>query len=179
MTLAEYSSSANTEPAFGAHQRRHRRHVRHLRAKRFYAYGLGNPMRFTDPRGTNPFGGAVAGAEVGSALGPIGAVVGGLAGFGAGLWLGDQAWNLIWSSANGPPAGSKPIDETPWSGDHQDIKAGVGAGAADNVKVAPNGDVWVENPDGSWENHGPAGDYTGSGKPSGRKGKDRKKPWCE
>jgi len=73
-----------------------------------------------------------------------------------------------------PPPGSKPIDNTPWSGDHQDIKKGIGAGPADNVKIDPNNDVWGQNPDGSWTNHGPAGDYTGSGRPSGRRGKDRR-----
>ena len=31
-----------------------------------------------------------------------------------------------------PPAGSRPISDTPWSGDHQGIKGGIGAGAADD-----------------------------------------------
>ena len=68
-----------------------------------------------------------------------------------------------------PPAGSKGIDETKWSGDHQGIKGAVGAGPKDNVKISPSGEVWGENADGSWTNHGPAGDFTGSGKPSRRK----------
>jgi len=76
-------------------------------------------------------------------------------------------------NANRPPPGSRPIDQTPWSGDHQQIKRGVGASPSDRVKIAPNGDVWVERPDGSWENMGHAGNYTGSGRPSGRRGKDR------
>ncbi len=75
------------------------------------------------------------------------------------------------------PVGSKPIDQTPWSGDHQGIKEGIGAGPADNTKIDPDDNVWGENPDGSWTNHGPAGNFTGSGKPSGRKGKDRRRKW--
>ena len=47
----------------------------------------------------------------------------------------------------------------------------------DNVRIDPGGNVWVENPDGSWTNEGPAGHYTGSGSPLGQKGKDRDKPW--
>ena len=77
-----------------------------------------------------------------------------------------------------PPLGSKEIDKTDWSGDHQDIKRQVGVGPADNVKISPDGDVWVENPDGTWTNAGPASEYTGSGKPSGRRGKDRNKRPC-
>ncbi|MGD9582225.1 MAG: RHS repeat domain-containing protein [Lysobacterales bacterium] len=75
----------------------------------------------------------------------------------------------------GPPPGSKPIDQTPWSGDHGKIKSEVGAGPRDKVKIGPppNEDVWVQNPNGSWTNHGPAGIYTGSGQPAGRRGKDR------
>ena len=36
-------------------------------------------------------------------------------------------------------------------------------------------EAWYEqqNPDGSWTNHGPADTFTGSGKASGRQGKDR------
>jgi RHS repeat-associated protein len=96
----------------------------------------------------------------------------------------DLAWTLggILLNANGeddsensskPPSGSRPIDQTEWSGDHQDIKRGVGAGPADNVKISPEGEVWVEEPDGSWTNHGSAADYTQSGRPSGRTGRDR------
>jgi RHS repeat-associated protein len=83
------------------------------------------------------------------------------------------AGHVLQNSANRPPPGSKPIDQTPWSGDHRAIKRGVGAGAADNVKIAPNGDVWVENPDGSWDNAGHARNFTGSETPSGQRGKDR------
>ncbi|MET1257469.1 RHS repeat domain-containing protein, partial [Aliikangiella maris] len=82
---------------------------------------------------------------------------------------GDECGNL--------PTGSLPIDRTEWSGDHQDIKHGIGAGAADHTRIDRDGNVWLQNPDGSWSNFGYAGDYTGSGKPSGRRGKDRKKKW--
>jgi hypothetical protein len=72
-----------------------------------------------------------------------------------------------------PPPGSRPIDQTDWSGDHGQIKGALGLGGADNVVISPNGDVWAQNPDGSWTNAGPAGNYTGSGQPSGRTGGDR------
>ncbi|WP_436897462.1 RHS repeat-associated core domain-containing protein [Acinetobacter gyllenbergii] len=77
--------------------------------------------------------------------------------------------------ADRPPTGSKPIDQTPWSGDHNEIKDGIGAGPRDNVKIDPKGDVWQQHPNGKWENHGSAGSYTGSGRPSGQSGKDRGK----
>jgi RHS repeat-associated protein len=76
-------------------------------------------------------------------------------------------------TADRPPAGSLGIDQTEWSGDHQGIKLGIGAGAADDVRIDPLGNVWGENPDGTWTNHGQAGDYTGSGRPSGQRGRDR------
>ena len=43
----------------------------------------------------------------------------------------------------------------------------------DKVWIGPDDSVWTQNPDGSYEEHGNAGDYTGSGKPSGQNGKDR------
>ncbi|MCC8968402.1 hypothetical protein H8A95_40480 [Bradyrhizobium sp. Pear76] len=75
--------------------------------------------------------------------------------------------------ATRPPPGSKPIKETPWSGDHGRIKGQIGADPNDDVRISPDGNVWAENPDGTWTDFGPASDYTGSGKPSGRRGKDR------
>jgi RHS repeat-associated protein len=78
-----------------------------------------------------------------------------------------------------PPAGSQDIDETPWSGDHQGIKNSIGAGADDNVQIDPSGNIWVENPDGSWSNKGPAGDFTPSGQPAGQSGSDREPSWKE
>ena len=71
-----------------------------------------------------------------------------------------------------PPAGSRPISQTPWSGDHEDIKGGIGAGPADDTRIDPDGNVWSQNPDGSWTNHGHAG--TGSGRPLGRRSRDRR-----
>ncbi len=72
-----------------------------------------------------------------------------------------------------PPPGSKPIDQTQWSGDHQEIKRGIGAKGADDVRISPDGDVWAKKPDGSWTNHNAAGAYTESGTPSGRTGAER------
>jgi hypothetical protein len=72
-----------------------------------------------------------------------------------------------------PPAGSRPINETPWSGDHTEIKDAVDAKPNSDVRISPSGKVWAQHPDGSWTNHGPAENFTGSGKPKGRRGKDR------
>jgi hypothetical protein len=91
----------------------------------------------------------------GAALGGLGAVI------------------LNNGGASRPPAGSRPINETPWSGDHREIKKAANAGSTDNVTISPTGDVWAQSPDGSWTNHGPVDIFTGSGKPSGRRGKDR------
>ncbi len=78
-------------------------------------------------------------------------------------------------SRSKPPIGSRPIDKTQWAGDHRAIKEGIGAAPADDVQIAPDGEVWSQSPDGSWTDHGPAGDYTGSGRPSGRTGRDRER----
>ncbi len=77
--------------------------------------------------------------------------------------------------ADRPPAGSRPIKETDWSGDHKEIKGAIDAKATDHVSISPKPEeeVWAQNPDGSWTNHGPASTFTGSGKPNGRRGKDR------
>lgn len=128
-----------------------------------YTYAYNNPLKWTDPTGQFVF--------VLPAIPPALAALGQAAAFVGSAAL--AGWVL--SEATRPPPGSLPIDQTPWSGDHRDIKTGVGAGPADNVKISPSGDVWVQNPDGSWNNAGPAGDYTGSGKSSGRRGKDRDK----
>lgn len=45
-------------------------------------------------------------------------------------------------------ARNKPIYQTPCSGEHKDIKDGIGADARDNVKIDPKGDVWLEHPNG-------------------------------
>jgi cytochrome c len=47
-----------------------------------------------------------------------------------------KALNVAMSEeADKPPAGSIPINQTPWSGGHQEIKDGIGADPADNVKI--------------------------------------------
>jgi RHS repeat-associated protein len=163
-----------------------------------YAYVSNDPVNNTDPFGLcdNPQGCGNSGqvmsdvsqdpivpgeqyAQAAMALcaaGPPGCAVG--TGITAGqLLLGGAllggALILNSDTADRPPAGSRPIDQTPWSGDHGEIKEAIGATGTTNVKISPTGDVWAENPDGSWTNHGPAGSFTGSGQPSGRRGKDR------
>jgi hypothetical protein len=73
-----------------------------------------------------------------------------------------------------PPTGSLPIDQTEWSGIHDRIKRAINARGADKVSIDLEGNIWAENPDGTWTNHGAATDYTGSGKAKGRLGKDRR-----
>jgi hypothetical protein len=73
-----------------------------------------------------------------------------------------------------PPTGSLPIDETDWSGDHDTIKRAINVRGTDRVSIDLEGNVWAENPDGTWTNHGAATDYTASGKAKGRRGKDRR-----
>jgi len=149
------------------------------RDSNFYQYAFGDSVNFKDATGktTVAIGGRI-GFGIGSALGSP--VVGGIIGAALGIALGIGIDILMNEETEDgrttrPPAGSKPIDKTSWSGDHQGIKAGVGAGPDDDVRISPNGEVWVQNPDGSWTNYGSASDYTGSGQPSGRKGKDRDK----
>lgn len=103
-----------------------------------------------------------------------GSAIGGGLGWAAGS-LKDAYDTLVNSTGNAsrPPAGSLPISETPWSGDHDEIKDAIDARPKDDVRISPSGDVWSQNPDGSWTNHGSAGSFTGSGRPSGRRGKDR------
>ncbi|MEO1211831.1 MAG: RHS repeat-associated core domain-containing protein, partial [Cyanobacteria bacterium J06638_20] len=74
---------------------------------------------------------------------------------------------------NKPPGGSKPIDQTEWSGQHREIKAGAGAGAATSTRIDRGGNLWVQESGGQWENRGPVADYTAAGRPLGRKGADR------
>ena len=54
------------------------------------------------------------------------------------------------------------------------IKRAINARGSDRVSIDPEGNVWAENPDGTWTNHGAATDYTGSGKAKGGRGKDRR-----
>jgi RHS repeat-associated protein len=86
---------------------------------------------------------------------------------------GDGRCGMMSSAQDRPPPNSKPIDETPWSGDHGKIKGDLGLRGKGVVVIDPGDNVWVQHPDGSWSNAGPAGNFTGSGKPSGRRGKDR------
>jgi hypothetical protein len=110
---------------------------------------------------TGPFG-----CAAGAGLTAAPAILGGAA-------LGGLGAIILNNNAQRPPAGSRPINQTDWSGDHTDIKEAVGAQPDDDVRISPTGDVWAQKPDGSWENHGDVGTFTGSGKPSGRRGKDR------
>jgi RHS repeat-associated protein len=136
-----------------------------------YAYAAGNPVSYADPSGL-----CIEDACIGEGL-AVAALVRGIIYYGSAAlaaWGASQVYNSGSDDrAARPPPGSKPIDQTDWSGDHGAIKDGVGARGDDSVKISPNGEVWVQNPDGSWTNGGPAGNYTGSGEPSGRQGKDR------
>jgi RHS repeat-associated protein len=152
-----------------------------------YAYVENNPLMYTDPYGLwanvavgvgiRVVGGRAAGAAISRAMqqavGPVAgtALACVLTGY---CSTSDEADS---DEGGQCPTGSKPINETEWSGDHQGIKEGIGAGPADSTKIDPSGNVWGENPDGTWTNHGPAGNFTGSGKSSGRKGKDRRRRW--
>ncbi|MDF1586088.1 RHS repeat-associated core domain-containing protein [Marinimicrococcus flavescens] len=90
-----------------------------------------------------------------------------------GIFSKSEDWE---PTANRPPAGSRDIDKTPWSGHHGAIKGDIGASGDDDVKIDPDGNFWGENQDGSWTNHGPAENFIEKSQPSGQKGKDRKGP---
>lgn len=97
---------------------------------------------------------------------------------GLGRWLQEQWKNLFNSerfdeTRSKPPTGSRPIKDTPWSGNHDEIKGAIGAAPDDRTNIAPDGTVWGENPDGSRTNHGPAENVVEGSKPEGRRGKDR------
>jgi hypothetical protein len=61
------------------------------------------------------------------------------------------------SKPTNAPRGTRPIDQSGNSHDWiEGTKDAVGAGPADWVGVAPNGDIITTNPDGTAENHGPS-----------------------
>ena len=74
------------------------------------------------------------------------------------------------------PAGSLPIDETEWSGNHTEIKDGIGVRPTTRVFIDPDGNAWAENPDGTWNNYNAVANLTAAGRPKGRRGKDRETP---
>jgi hypothetical protein len=88
-------------------------------------------------------------------------------------WRGIVANERFDEQRSKPPPGSRPINQTPWAGDHGKIKEAIGSEPDDDVSIAPDGTVWGENPDGSWTNHGPAENFIEGSRPDGRRGKDR------
>ena len=62
-----------------------------------YAYVGGNPVGYRDPLGLNPFAGAIGGAEIGSAFGPAGTIIGGVIGLGAGYLAAEKLNSLIFN----------------------------------------------------------------------------------
>ena len=69
-----------------------------------YAYVGGNPLQYTDPNGLNPVGGAVLGAEIGTAIFPgVGTVVGAGVGLIGGYLIADRLSNLIFNRPKNPP----------------------------------------------------------------------------
>jgi RHS repeat-associated protein len=101
-----------------------------------YTYVDGDPLRYVDPNGLNPLAGAITGAEVGSILGPPGAVVGGVLGAGMGAWLG---WQVVGPMLVKPPENAY---------DPVGPKAPGKPGAAEGFKDPKGGENWVRNPNG-------------------------------
>jgi RHS repeat-associated protein len=136
-----------------------------------YSYGTNNPISNSDPTGRS----AAAIPAFGGGTIVCGPICGGVA-----AAVAIVATGVIIYEARGtrPPSDAKSINETEWSGDHKDIKEGVQAGPTDDVRIEPDGGIWVKQPDGSWtgpDENGYADQYTGSGNPSGRTGRDRER----
>ena len=135
-----------------------------------YGYVVGDPVNLVDPKGEFAFVAALP-VVVDALVSAAGVTAGVIAGSSLGQALSDSIF-----SAKRLPPGSLPIDKTPWSGDHGKIKDALNLGGKDKTFIAPGdeGDEVVTlNPDGSYENHGPASAFTAKGKPGGRRGKDR------
>ena len=73
-----------------------------------------------------------------------------------------------------PPTGALPIDQTQWSGEHDEIKRALDLQGKGKVVIDSVENAWAENRNGTWTNHGPTSNFMGSGKPKGRRGEDRK-----
>jgi hypothetical protein len=116
-------------------------------------------------------GGALAGSAAGVAVGGyyggnagdvIGDALGALASSAASS-VGDALDGIFFakpgSKPRGCPTGTKPIDQTPYTRDHERIKKGVGAGPRDWTGISPDGDVITSDENGNAINHGPVDSY--------------------
>ena len=133
-----------------------------------YAYGLNNPVRYTDPNGRNPVLAAPA-----LYYGLVG-----IAAFTAWYYAYTQQHPILLpqiptdvfakkqpslgsDKPDGCPTGTKAIDQYP--GLDKDkihgIKKGVGAKPADWTGIDPEGNVWTGDGEGGAENHGPFDSY--------------------
>jgi len=145
-----------------------------------YGYGYGNPLAYADPDGLVP---TVLLSCATPQFGPLCLAVG-VAIVNACKTTWDATKDWTFSDGGGDdgdyekrPPNSKPIDQTEWSENHNEIKGGSGAGPADNVRITPSGEVWVQRPGGRWENTGNASDMIGGDSAEGKRGRDRGPPW--